>query len=46
MIREGIDFGCSSLAISSELTQLEIFARNYDWMESFKQYLTVIHNKT
>ncbi len=46
MFKKGIDFGCSSLAISSEYSAIDvpIFARNYDWMESFKQYFTVVWN--
>ncbi len=43
---QGIDFGCSSLAISSDhsATNSPLFARNYDWTESFKEYFTVIKN--
>lgn len=46
MFKNGIDFGCSSLAISSEFTDINtpIFARNYDWLESFKEYFTVAWN--
>ncbi|MBN1800027.1 MAG: hypothetical protein JW891_00885 [Candidatus Lokiarchaeota archaeon] len=42
----GIDFGCSTIAINNELTLSEypIFARNYDWMESFKEFFTAINS--
>ncbi len=43
MFKKGIDFGCSSLAISSKHAGLEtaIFAQNYDWTESFREFFTV-----
>lgn len=46
MFRKGIDFGCSTIAISPEHTSIEapIFARNYDWEESFKEYFTGVWN--
>jgi predicted choloylglycine hydrolase len=46
MFRKGIDFGCSSIAISGEHSAIDspIFARNYDWMETFKKFFTVVWN--
>ncbi|TFG00604.1 MAG: hypothetical protein EU542_07925, partial [Promethearchaeota archaeon] len=42
--RKRRDFGCTSFAISDEnnLENRPIFARNYDWMESFAKFFTVV----
>lgn len=47
MFKKGIDFGCSSLTISSKHAGLEtpIFAQNYDWTESFRKFFTVAWTK-
>jgi predicted choloylglycine hydrolase len=44
LMAHGIDFGCTSFAISNEHSSEKgpIFARNYDWSESFAPYFTVI----
>ncbi len=46
MVQQGIDFGCSALALSGDYTGSgrPIFARNYDWSETFQEYFTVIWN--
>lgn len=47
MFKKGIDFGCSSFAISSRSTGLKtaIFAQNYDWTESFRKFFTVARTR-
>ncbi len=47
LFENGVDFGCTSLAIHNDLTDSEypLFARNYDWMESFKEYFTAINSE-
>lgn len=46
LFKHGIDFGCTSFAISSTQTGIKtaIFAQNYDWTESFREFFTMLWN--
>ena len=46
LFKKGVDFGCTSFAIKSSHTGLgtALFAQNYDWTESFREYFTVVWN--
>ena len=46
MFKKGFDFGCTSFAIKSTHTGLEtaLFAQNYDWTESFREFFTMVWN--